>query len=195
MTPASYRFYLNIFILVIAVVVATGCAPMSSGVEQEADFNFEKHKTYNIVSNTQEDLINLPLKKAKIDRVVTKTIDDRLSEKGYSITSDKPEMLVSYYLVTNAKTDTFVVNQYYTNMGFRQPPGRSSTRDSQNFQEVTYEEGIIIIDVIDAKTNQRVWQGHVATRKDVYEDEQRKEKQLAKEVNKILSYVPTRQNP
>lgn len=168
-----------------------GCAPMPVKIITDKSFDFKASKTYFVVPNTQDDLINLPLEKAVIDTIVTETIDSQLGDKGYQKLSDKPDLLLSYYLVTNAKTDVFVVNKYYGDLGYQLPPGRSSTRDSLRFQEVTYEEGILIIDVIDAVTNNRVWQGYLTSRTDIYKSEKRKELRLRNAVTKILDRLPS----
>lgn len=180
------------FLSLLSVLLLINCAPMPVKVNVDESYNFKKQQSYFVMPNTQDDLINLPLEKTTIDKIVTESIDTQLGAKGYKKLSDNPDMIVSYYLVTNAKTDTFVVNKYYGDLGYRLPPGRSATRDSLRFQEVTYEEGILIVDVINASTNERVWQGYLTSRTDVYKDEKRKEQRLKKGVNKILSQLPSR---
>ena len=176
-----------LFILGILVNASlAGCAPMPVKIISDRSFDFKNQKSYFIVPNTQEDLVNLPLEKTVIDQLITESIDSNLASKGYSKLSDNPQLLVSYYLVPNTRTDVFVVNKYYTELGFSMIPGQSSTRDHMKFQEVTYDEGILIIDVIDAATNVRVWQGFLTSRSEVYKKEKRTEQRFRNAVYKIL---------
>ena len=177
-------------ILLLVFVIIASCAPIPVVVNHERSFDLTKHKTYNLIKNEQDDLVNLGMDKSIIDSIVTETLVSELDTKGFQKSSTDPELLVSYYLVTNAKTDFYVLNDYYSHLGY-QPPNRSSTRDSFHLQETTYEEGILIIDIIDAASKQRIWQGHLTSRQDVYRDEKRKEKRLQNGVSKILSYLPS----
>ena len=153
----------------------------------DSSYDFKSQKSYFIVPNTQDDLVDLPLDKAVIDQLITDSIDSNLTSKGYRKISENPQLLVSYYLVPNTRTDVYVVNKYYTELGFSMIPGQSSTRDHMKFQEVTYDEGILIIDVIDAATNARVWEGFLTSRTEVYKKEKRTEQRFKNSVYKILS--------
>lgn len=181
------------FIIIVFLLcqVLAGCAPAPVKVIADTSYDF-KHKTsYFVVPNTQVDLVNLPLEKSTIDRLITESIDSNLASKGYKKVSDNSQLLISYYLVTNTRTDTYVVNKYYSELGFSMIPGQSSTRDHMKFQEVTYDEGILIIDAIDAATNARVWQGFLTSREDVYKKEKRKEQRFKNAVYKILGDFPS----
>jgi hypothetical protein len=178
------------FILLLALV-GIGCAPMSVKIDRDDSYNVRGKLTFNLLPNEQDETISLVMNKATIDNIVTESIESDLSNKGYQKSSDNPDILVSYYLVTNAKTDFYVVNDYYGNLGYK-PPRQSATRDSYHFHETTYEEGILIIDVIDTASKQRVWQGFLTTRMDVYKKDERKERRLQNGVTKILSHFPNR---
>jgi len=181
--------------IILIITILTACAPMPVKIVAEKPFDSNDYKTYSLLPNEQDDIANLGMDKTTTNAVIEETINNLLSDKGYRKNSDNPDMLISYYLVSNAKTDKFVVNQYYSELGYHPAPGRSSTRDSLKFNEVTYEEGILIVDIIDAKTKQRVWQAYLTSRTDIYKSEQRKENRLRNAVIKILSYIPDLYKP
>lgn len=181
----------SLSLIAVIFLIQTGCSTMEVAVDYDNTYSFKGQNTYDLLPNEQEDLLNLGLDKETTDRIITTTINQLLADKGYRKSTGSPKLLVAYFLVTNAKTDTVFVNQYYGELGYNPPPGRSSTRDSLNLRQVTYHEGILIIDIIDAETRQRVWQGHLTSRADVYDDETRKENRLEKGVRKILSSLPS----
>ena len=186
-----HRPVILINLILIMLISFSGCSPMPVKVLTDNNFETQNYKAYDIVPNEQVDLVNLELDKNTIDKIVTETIDKQMKAKGYKKSTDNPDILISYYLVTNAKTDVFVLNQYYSNLGYQLPPGRSSTRDSLKFGEVTYEEGILIIDIIDAQSKERVWQAYLTSRTDVYKKEERKERRIKNSVVKVLTPLPS----
>ena len=175
--------------LVILISAFVSCAPMPVKVLRDTSYDLASQRTYKLIPNEQDELTRLTMEKSTIDSIVTESIATQLNAKGYQKSSETPDVFVSYYLVTNAKTDTYVVNDYYSQLGY-QSLGRSSTRDSFHLQESTYEEGIIIIDIIDAASMHRVWQGFLTSRMDVFKNDERKEQRLRKSVVKILNFLP-----
>ena len=177
--------------LFAVIITFFGCSPMPVKVISDPSFESGNYKTYNILPNEQDDIPDLGLDKDQVNSIILDTIDKQLSNKGYAKKDNNPDLLISYYLVGNAKTDTFVVNQYYSGLGYQPVPGRSNTRDSLKFGEVTYEEGILIIDMIDTKSKTRIWHGYLTSRADIYKEEERKERRLHNSVVKILTGLPS----
>ena len=187
----SFPAAVHLLTLFVIAVFFTGCAPMPVKIISDASFDSSNYKTYNILPNEQDNYPDMGLARNQVNSIILDTIDKQLANKGYTKIENNPDLLISYYLVGNAKTDTFVVNQYYSGLGYQPVPGRSYTRDSLKFGETTYEEGILIIDMIDTKSKTRVWHGYLTSRTDVYKDEERKERRLHNSVVKILTGLPS----
>ena len=179
-----------ILAFVFANMLLIACAPMPVKIIADKSYDLKSIKSYDILPNEQDDLANLELDKTVIHKIITNTIEEQLSTKNFQKTNVNPDVLISYYIVGNIKTDVFYVNQYYGNLGYRFTPARTSTRDSLNLQESTYEEGILIIDIIEANSNRRVWQGYLTSRTGLYREDEKKEQRLRKSVVKILSNLP-----
>jgi hypothetical protein len=78
-------------------------------------------------------------------------IEKELSEKGYQrVTDITPDFKVVYILRFQKKLDTSIY-------GYRYWPG-TATREAY-IQTKAYQEGSLIIDIIDKEENQLVWRG------------------------------------
>jgi len=103
-----------------------------------------------------------------------------LTAKGLTLSEQNPDLLVSYATVTGRGTKMEYYSPYYGGFyggwgyGFYRPWGYrpwgygfyggfgwpSPYYGGGYAQKVRYKEGTVIIDLIDAKTNQRVWRGY-----------------------------------
>lgn len=169
--------------------INVSCVPIKTRTDYDKALDYSVYKTYELLPNEQPDLVNLPIGKDEMDKLILKKIQYELTSKGYIENKEEPDLRLSYYIVTNAKTDVYYLNDYYSNIGV---PVRSSTRDSYRIAETTYEQGILIIDAIDANTNVRVWRGYSETRIGAYRDEEHVKSQVSRAVRKILTqFLPS----
>jgi len=170
------------------------CAPMPVKIVNDKNFEFTTFHNFDVLPNDQDDLQTLKMSKSEFDQIVRDTITEELAGKGYHDNRETPDFLVAYYFVDDAKTDVYIVNRYYGNLGYSSPATGSSTRDSQNLQETIHAQGILIIDLIDVKSKQRIWQGYLTSRFDISQSEDTYIRRLRNAVIKIISFVPVRNN-
>ena len=183
----SFRFTVKFFLVFLTV---SGCAPMEIKVDYNKQINFDIYRTYKWIANEQLDIVDLNIDKQVLDKLVTNTGNKQLDQKGFSIDNESPDFLVSYYLVIGTKTDVYIAENYYSNIPYKVPATTSSTRDYQRIRENTYEQGILIIDIVDQVTNERIWRGYAQSRLGIYKDPEKRENRVTSAVNKILSNFP-----
>jgi len=172
------------------LVIALGCAPIQIKVDYDKNINFDKYKSYSWIPNEQLGIVDINFEKQVLDELITNTANSVLQQKGFSIDRDKAKFLVSYFLVIDTKTDVYVVENYYSNIPYTTPATTSSTRDYQKLRENTYEQGILIIDIVDQQSKQRIWRGYAQSRIGIYKDPKKQEKRVITAVKKILSNFP-----
>ena len=172
---------------IFLVTTVISCAPIITYTDYDKSTNFSTYKTFDLLPNEQPDLVNLPLDKTALDTIILDAMLADLTSKGLIQTKANPDLLLSYYIVTNAKTDIYYVNDYYSTIGV---PARSSTRDSQRINETTYEQGILIIDIVDAKSKERIWRGRSESRVGIYKDKDKIKQRVLKAVRIILDQFP-----
>ncbi|WP_264511005.1 DUF4136 domain-containing protein [Flavobacterium sp. N1719] len=136
----------------VLTLLLTSCSAVRVNTDYDQNVKFEQYKTYAY----QKSVID----KAEISdldkRRILRSIDETMSTKGFS-KSESPDVLVSFF--TKEKEQ---VNVYNNNWGFgwgwgwgwnpwMWGGGYNST--------YRYTEGVLTINIIDAKTKELIWQG------------------------------------
>jgi len=172
------------FVLTAVVLVASAC---SSGISVRTDFdpaaNFSSYRTFAwmpLPQNTDYRLNN-----DLVDGRIRSAIENQLQAKGYQLGPvEGADFKVGYHAALEGKMDVRTINSYY-GYGWEQ----WSTISPQTYVD-EYTEGTLVVDVVDAKSNELVWrgsgQGEVRERADPDERTRRINNAIAK----ILAEFP-----
>jgi len=122
-----------------------------------------------------------------MDKRVRAAVEQELKAKGFAMeTKADPDFLVTYYpIVQNRKVRTNVRMGW--GWGYRPMYGGVSTSTSQ---VRNYKEGTIVIEIVDFKTNQMVWQGAAAGALTGLENPEDANEVVPKAVRDILAKFP-----
>jgi len=184
------RVYLRPIMIGILVLSCFNCAPIQVKVDYNRDVLFDKYTSYAWIDNAQSDIVENNFEKAVLDKLVMHAANEEFSNKGYSVANDSADFLVSYFLVVNTKTDVYVVENYYSNIGYPAAQVTSNTQDYQKLRQNTYETGILILDIVDRKTNERIWRGYAQSRFGASSGVDKPEQQIVTALRKILRHFP-----
>ena len=91
-----------------------------------------------------------PAKKRYLHMAIEKQAADLCTAPGNSGVAG-PDVLISYFVILDAKHDIEAYSNYYGRRRWRYPVTEVEIRK--------YTEGTLLVDFIDARTNQLVWQG------------------------------------
>ncbi|HEX8027627.1 MAG TPA: DUF4136 domain-containing protein [Vicinamibacterales bacterium] len=168
--------------LTLAAVLATGCATLTVSSHIEHNVAFTDYLTYDWGPPD-----NLPVGDPRLDNnpffqdTVQGAIEKRLAAKGYErATAGKADLLVHYHASVNQKVEVYNVdNEYGYCYGDCQP------------QFTDYEQGTLVIDVVDAKSNKVVWRGWAQdVMNGVIDNQDRLEKQVEKGIDRMMQMLP-----
>jgi hypothetical protein len=144
-----------------------------SDYDKENDFT--KYRTYNYIPQPFDTVTMEPLVPLKRQRRMEAGLDLQLEKLGYRF-SDNPDFLISYfvkitqetrqggayigvsapYMYSNPAYNMHYGNQYYSGNPYTYSGGSygwAATRVSPT----TYENGTLVVDIVDAKTGKLVW--------------------------------------
>ena len=122
-----------------------------------------------------------------MDKRVRAAVEKELRAKGFSMeTKADPDFLVTYYPIVQERKvrSTVHVGWGWGYRPFRGGIGTSSTRVRK------YQEGTIVIEIVDFKSNQMVWQGAAAGALTGLENPEDANEVVAKAVADILARFP-----
>lgn len=169
---------LNVLPLLL-LFIFTSCATVrvSSDYDREANFN-----DYNSFA-----FFKPGIDKAKISDLdkkrILRAIESEMTTKGM-IKSEKPTLLVSIFTKEQERVDV-----YNHNFGWGWNPWWYSSNYANHVSRSS--EGSLYVDLIDAKTNELVWQGVGTAYLDTHSVE-KKEQRIREIVKEILTaYPPT----
>jgi hypothetical protein len=169
--------------LVFAINVAiAGCASMTVSSHIERGVNFSDFVTYDWGPPD-----NLPVGDPRLDNnpffndYLQGTVERNLAAKGFvRAVSGTPDLLVHYHASVNERMDVYEADNRY---GY-------CYADCQP-QVSTYEQGTLILDMVDSKTNKVVWRGWAQdTMNGVIDNQDRLEKQVKEGVTKMMRLLP-----
>jgi hypothetical protein len=157
----------------IMLIINSGCGSMSIGHEYDPKYDFSKLKTYSLIPDPYEEPeVELVLKRLR--PMVNKSLQDR----GYQL-SDNPDFKVALHVRSREAIN--VVNWGY-DYGWRGSYG-------YGFDAYQYEEGSLLVDIVDAKTNELVWQG-LASAELKHTDPELRDRTARRAINKLFKHFP-----
>ena len=169
-------------VFILAAALTGGCAAMTVGSHIETTANFADYVTYDWgppdnlpVGDPRLD--NNPFFKDRLQGAVEKQLD----RKGYErALTGEPDLLVHYHASVTQKVDVYEVDARY---GYCY--GNCET------QFVDYEQGTLVVDIVDAKTGKVIWRGWAQNvMNGVIDDQQRLNKQVDEGVDSMMLRLP-----
>lgn len=125
------------------IISINGCGTMTIAHEYDPRYDFSNLKTYAWISNPDKSRDT-----ELAEKRIKEAIDDKLAQLGYR-QSDDPDFKIAIHLKSREKID--LVNWGY-GYGWRGAYG-------YGFQAYQYQEGSLLVDIVDANTSELVWQG------------------------------------
>ena len=142
-------------ICLLLVFMLTGCASMrvTSDFDDTADFStYSSFAWMAKPDQVQDNLTRL----GQIQGRIESAVEQNLISHGFQKTSDAPDFYVVYHAaveqqITGATIDTW-------GYGYRRPLRRSGVVYADVSVD-SFQEGTLIIDIVDASQNELVWRG------------------------------------
>ena len=171
--------------LMCAVALLAGCSGMNvwSDHDPTALSDMQVYKAYRWIPDRKGDQkTHNSLESKRIMHYV----DLVLAEKGYvAAESSQPDFLVGWHGAIDRKLSYNTVNTYYGyGWGYWGGYGGTSTYVTE------YHEGSLIIDIVDAKSNELVWRGVAQAEVYPQSDPEYRNQRLETAVRKILDRFP-----
>jgi hypothetical protein len=136
---------------ILVAALSSACATAQVGYDFDRSANFSHYHTYTWASGGQEATGDRRLDSSLVDSRIRTAIDAQLRAKGYLASLDgRPDFLVTYRvgmkdMMKGASTQHYI--------GDRAHGTFTTVSDIQ-----PYNEGTLLIDILDANSQQLVWQ-------------------------------------
>jgi hypothetical protein len=167
------------FLPLFVLFIFTSCATVRVATDYDKEANFTEYNSFAFYKPGIDKAKISDLDKKRILRA----IESEMTSKGI-MKSETPALLVSIFTKERERVDVYNNNFGY---GWGWNPWWYGGFNNTSVSRST--EGSLYIDLIDAKTNQLVWQG-VGTANLVTHDMEKKEERIREIVREILAVYP-----
>lgn len=182
----------GLFSLLVAVVCLSGCATKPYvATDYEASYNFAALKSFAVNSakqDTKENILISPFTLSHIHALVNTELGKRYQSVAETTT---PDFYVTYHVVMEEKLEPSTYDQMY-GFGFRgyRYPSSMFYRPPLDGGVRVYNQGSLIIDMVDAKTQQPIWRGVSEKRLNKGLNPQKQREILTSAVLEVLAQFP-----
>lgn len=168
---------LKIFMVGILAMAFSACSSINVTTDYDPSVNFKNYKTYSWYTGEipGDQLANNDLTKNRI----TASVDQILKEKGFELTDEnEADFIVVTHVGIKERTEI-----HTTGYGWYRPYYGPHYRD---VYVSNYEEGTLVIDVLDKKREEIIWRGTGSKIIREYSSPEERTEAIHKAVSKIL---------
>lgn len=173
----------------VLALAAIGCSSMriQSDFDPEAAPNFGAYRTYAWLPHPQGG--DVRINNELVARRISGAVDRELAVKGYQKQdSGSPSFKIGYHAAVEGRLDVDRVNSYYGYGWGRwgRPGGVVVSTDYVR----EYNEGTLILDIVDGESGELVWRGSAEAEIDMMADPQQRQEKINTAVQRILERFP-----
>ncbi len=134
-------------------IVLSACATLSVQTDFDPSASFSDYQSFSWLAGLPEKTGDIRVDNPLIHTRVRDAVEEELASKGYEkLSVGTPDFYIGYHLSLETKLDVRTVDAHY---GYG-PRGRMGVPERRYYQ---YEEGTLVLDVVDVKLGSLVWRG------------------------------------
>ena len=175
---SARKFFSGLLVLVLLASI-TGCSNLSVNYDYDQNVEWGKFKTYGWMAAPQSPADpNSPLQNTPLlQQRVHNSVDFEMQQRGITM-ADDPDLLVVYHIGTQEKIQVtdwgYRYSDYYWGYGGRQ------------IDVYQFTEGSLVIDLVDAETQNLVWRG---TGTGVVDQSQKSPEEMQDRANNVIQKI------
>ena len=179
------------FFAPLCLLLLTACSGYSVKTDYDRSTNYAAYKTFDWYAASQRAKAQARgMENPIMDRRVHGAVEKELMAKGYKLeTAAEPDFLVTYYPVyrdRKLRTSTSIGTGFGRRWGYGVGL-RFSSSDVRH-----YKEGTIVVEIVDGRSNQLVWQAVAEGALTGLDHPEEAEAQVARAVKDLLDRFPPR---
>ncbi len=187
-TMQTYRWLLMLILLSVSIFF--GCSTVQVGQDYDPAKTFSHLRTYDWQSKIQEKTGDPRVDNPLIDTRIRKAVDRSLMGKNYpKVSNGTPDFYVAYQFVIHRKIESDSL-QSGVGFGFGSYGNFGGIGIGTGGDISEYDEGMLIIDIIDAKSGGLLWRGTGTRRVSLQSDPEKTTQNVNETVDKIMAQFP-----
>ncbi len=180
-------------VLIMLITLLAGCARVQTGSEIDAGADFTNLHTFAWLTQEDPQSDDIRLNDPRIGQTVRDAVEQVLDRKGYKKAGkDQADFLVVWFGAIEQKIKKENIDHFYAPYGYSTLYRDPALRGTATGTVLEYEQGSVIIDVLDPKTRTTLWRGSGSGRLVEGQQEQIRLNNLRSSVRKIMQPFPER---
>jgi hypothetical protein len=174
--------------LVGAALLASGCSSISVKHDFDTQADFTTYATYVWLEQPTTavgDAKAAQRVNTLLDKRIRSAVDAELTARGMSLDANDPDLLIVYHTGLDRKVDV-------QDWGYSYPRYPYGGWYGGQVDVYEYEEGTLIVDLIDAKSDQLVWRGTATKVIDETASAEQREANLREVITRLFENYPPR---
>jgi hypothetical protein len=147
----------KIFIIFLAII-SFSCT-RNLHIEREPNIFIEQYRTYGWNKLEATKAAHPLYSSVELNQTIMREIDKNLAKKGFRRNIDMPDFFVDFHIYVEEQKFQNLVCETGFYRGERYLTDLSQRTYCESPKIVNYDDGTLIIDIIDAQTRQLVWRG------------------------------------
>lgn len=180
----------HIVTIIISMTFLSGCSSLTVNYDYDQQVDFSRYHNYDWLATPDNKAID-EFNRARF----TTAIDNNLSSKGFVQNTSNPDFLIATHFGREKKVDistwgyTYAPATHYRGYGYRYPYDRPYTviKDVSVYE---YEQGTLILDLIDAKSKKLIWRATAKAIINTSSTPEQRTRKINKAVDEILESFP-----
>lgn len=178
-------------LFLLSLLALSGCSTMQVHSDYDPAASFDGLQTYDWVMNEKEPATDPRLSDPLLDKRIRELVEKQLAAQGYGRSSTgTPDFMVGYHVALEKKLAVSTMNDYYGyRAGWGWSYGAGTGRLMPESYVYEYEQGSLIIDIVNPKTRELMWRGSAQAEV----NQKKSAEQLTEAVQRILERFPPKQ--
>jgi hypothetical protein len=186
---------MRLSLLLAVALLAAGCPTLQVSSDFDPAADFSTLKTYDWMARAKTTGDPRIDNNTMLDARVKQAVDQQLTARGFSkvASGQQADFLVGYHVTLDKKTSVNVINDTYN-----YPPGWYGGPMGGPYSNVPpaqvytyqYDEGTLLLDVVDAKSKKLLWRGTATDEVNFKGSPESRQEKVNDAVTKMLANFP-----
>lgn len=181
------------FLLVPALLLLTACSGYSVRYDYDPGAAFRGYRSFDWYASSKRAQGRKAEEHPLVDRKVRAAVEQELQAKGFRRESaSEPDFLIAYYPVYQTRRTRTHTSVGFGGPGWRRPWGYGVGVRFGSTQTHVTKEGSIVLEIVDGRSNQLVWQATAEGALSNLDDPQESQARITQAVRDLLERFPPR---
>ena len=174
----------------LLLMVLCACWTLSVNSDYDPAFDFSGFRTWNWLTGPQAATVDPRLPAGLVEERIRTSLVRHLAARGFQRSASvKPDFRVGFHAAVKDKISVQTVNRA---VGYRPGWGDRGGMMRSGTYVLEYEQGTLILDIVDSSTDRLVWRGSAQAEVDSDATPEKREKRIDAAVGQILESFPPR---